>query len=874
MSESRIVGFGDAPVVRRRSRRGRALGTGRSFTWSWRLLCTATVLAALALGALHTISLTVVALLVFASAVQATASPGRQRIPAPAWVLFALAGYTLVQALPLPPGMLKALSPHAADVWQRAFDVSERRSWMSLSLDPGATLVEALKWATYGAAFISAASHGRKAGMLKGLLLPVAAPTAVAFVTIMHGLVGAQTIYGFYEPTVSRSIWHTGPLLNPNHLASYLNFGIFCALGLVATRRPVLPRWVLGVVLVFLLPNAVVAGSRGGVVGLVVGLVVFCLTLPKAAQADSQLGPISRLTLVGTMASVFAVAIGLTGLLATEQTAVQLYAGNIDKLRLLAWCGDLIGDHPWFGVGRGAFESVFTAYRAGPNNEIYSHPENLPTQWLGEWGIPVSVAAAAALAYSLRPRRLGAKWSVAASGVVAAMAAVLVQNFVDFGLEVPAIALTVTVALGLCWGHDNGRRRARSDSSQPSSARLPAIVGFTGLALVGLVTVLGGRPLVYERGALAAAYDALERPSEADLKSLQDLTEAFVLAHPAEPYFFRMGALLTWRLGDNPLPWLNRALERGPANGRTHLLLARYLEQKGVLAQALLELRLAATFDPNLATTTAHTALAWTQSHEALVRSVPEGEAGILALTLMTKATRDKPELRERLLASLAARGPRRLSSLYEWCDFFLQQLETPKTSLRCGADRRTECLAQADRILNDIEQLAPRDAQAVLLRSRLLVVQGEAARALALLGERCQSLPAAGRPRCLQQQLDLAFESGQTTDFMAAAKAYVAESCADPAQCGQALERVGDMSSRRGDWDAALGYYDRATREHPTDRLWLKTARAGVRISALARAANALGHIRNSSCCEPEYSALTKAVASGGVGRAGTGRQ
>lgn len=871
MSESRVVGFGDPPVVRRRSRRGRGLEASRALVWSWGLLCAATLLAALALGALHTISLIVVALLVFASAALAGSSFGWHGIPLPAWVLFGLAGYSAMQATPLPSGVVRALSPHAAEVWQRAFDLGGNVGWMSLSLDRGATLVEVLKWAMYGAAFISAAGFGKRRGMLRGLLLPVVAPTAVALVTVIHGLAGAKTIYGFYEPMVQRSIGHIGPLLNPNHLASYLNFGILCALGLVAARRPVLPPWVLGVTIAFLMPNALVAGSRGGVIGLAVGLLVFYLTLPKARHADPDFGPIPRLALVGTMASVFAVATGLTGLLATERTAVQLYEVNIDKLRLLTWCRHLIADYPWFGVGRGAFESAFTAYRAGPSNEIFSHPENLPAQWLGEWGIPVSVAAAAALAYGLRPRRLGVRWSVASAGLVAAMAATLVQNFVDFSLEVPGIALTVTVALGICWGHASIRRQGTSDTTRPESPTWRAIFGFVGVTLAGLVLACGGRPLVYERRALADAYDAVEHPSKADLRSLRDLTLTLVMAHPAEPYFLRMGALLSWRLGDSAMPWFTRALERGPASGRTHLLLARYLlAHNGALQQALLELRLAATFDPNLAPATAHAALAWTRSYEELVRAVPEGEAGILALTLMTNATRDKPELRERLLAELAARAPQRPSSLYEWVDFFLQQLENPSTSERCGADRRTECLAKADRILNDVEKLAPRDPQAVLLRSRLLVVQGEGARALALLVERCQTLTAAGRTRCFQQRLTLAFASGQTTDFLAAAKAYLADSCADAAQCAQSLERVGDMSSRRGDWGAALGYYDRATRERADDRLWLKVARAGVRVAAFARAANALGHIRNSSSCEPEYSSLMKSVASSGLRRPG----
>src|SRR5207244_864257 len=69
--------------------------------------------------------------------------------------------------------------------------------------------------------------------------------------------------------------------------------------------------------------------------------------------------------------------------------------------------------------------------------------------------------------------------------------------------------------------------------------------------------------------------------------------------HPAEPYFPLMGGALAWQEQDeNPVPWLQRALERSRANGRAHLLLADVLHQHGARLQALMELRLALSADP------------------------------------------------------------------------------------------------------------------------------------------------------------------------------------------------------------------------------------------------------------------------------------
>lgn len=858
-----VVGTLESRTGRRRSRRNRSRGLTPPRFEPWWLICAGTVLAALALGAIHPTTLIVVSVLPFAAAAIVVSRHGFKCIPAPAWVLFGLAAYTALQALPLPAALVRALSPHAAQIWRDAFELSGKTGWMSLSLDRGATMVEVLKWTMYGAAFVAAANYGARRGMLRGLLLPVGAATAVALVTLIHGLAGAETIYGFYEPSVPRSIWHMGPLLNPNHLASYLNFGIFCAFGIAAVRRPLVPPWAVGLIIAFLMPNAIVAGSRGGIVGLVVGLLIFWLAQPKATHADASLGPVPKLALIATMASVFALAIGLTGLLATERTARQLYEVNVDKLRLLGWCQHLIADYPWFGIGRGAFESVFSAYRTGRSNEIYSHPENLPAQWLGEWGVPVALAAAACFVYYLRPRRLGVRWSVAASGVVAALSAMLTQNFVDFGLEVPAVALTVTVALAVCWGQADARRRGAPDGDDATSLRRLVGIGAGCVALLGLVIAFGGRALVYERRALAEAYESTQEPNVNNLRALRDMASELVAAHPAEPYFFRMGALLTWRIGENPLRWFGTALERGPEVGRTHLLLARYLASERAIGQALLELRLAGTFDPNLVPATARAASAWSTTYDGVIRAVPEAEAGTLMLTLLSRETTDKPELRERLLSELVNRDPKRFASLQQLADFLLSELGRGDASERCGGERRNDCLTRADQTIASIERVAPQELQTVLLRSRFFEVSGESQRALGVLNERCKTLPTAVRPRCLKRRLELAFAEKTAADFAVAAKEYLADACGDSDQCAESLERVADLSSGRGDWDAALAFYERAARERSEDRLWLKVARAGARVAAFSRVTNALARIREPSHFEPEYSKLMKSVTS-----------
>src|SRR5688572_28729937 len=70
--------------------------------------------------------------------------------PLPVALLLGLAAYSALQAVPLPIGWLRVLSPAAADVWSRALlPLGETVSTGTLSLDPGASVSEALKWASY-----------------------------------------------------------------------------------------------------------------------------------------------------------------------------------------------------------------------------------------------------------------------------------------------------------------------------------------------------------------------------------------------------------------------------------------------------------------------------------------------------------------------------------------------------------------------------------------------------------------------------------------------------------------------------------------------------------------------------------------------------
>src|SRR6202000_1885707 len=102
---------------------------------------------------------------------------------------------------------------------------------------------------------------------------------------------------------------------------------------------------------------------------------------------------------------------------ATSSTWSDLRDKDLTKLDMVLWAKPLVRDHALFGVGRGAFESVFPVYRTTPGNFVFTYAENFVVQWIAEWGIPVGLFALGAFAWSFAPRRFGVHQRAVAAGV-------------------------------------------------------------------------------------------------------------------------------------------------------------------------------------------------------------------------------------------------------------------------------------------------------------------------------------------------------------------------------------------------------------------------------------------------------------------------
>jgi O-antigen ligase len=799
----------------------------------------------LAVGSVHVISILAAGLL---AALVAVASVrirlvirGAPAFPLPFIVLTIVAGYTLIQAAPLPTRLLHLVAPAAADVWERALLPfgDPAPTWASLSLDPGASHIEAIKWLTYAAVFLGAAAMSAARGPAPVVAIVFSSALIAALVTLAHGLLGATRLFGMYEPSFAAAPWHVGPLLNPNNLSGYLNLGAFCGLGLLLTPGLRLPSWAYGIASAAIVGVSVTTASRGGVLALILGSGILAAllrwgTVPTRADRSPTAPSAVKWLLGATLVGGATLAV----LGSTVSTWNELDSTDVEKLRMAAAVKPVLLDHPWFGIGRGAFESVFPAYRTTGGHIVYTHPENFLAQWLVEWGLPGTLLAGGAFVWAFRTpvrRGLSPLLAAALTGVVI----LLLQNLADLALEVASVSIAMFAVLGAIWG-DAERKMGGIEGKISTARRRKRQLGCAIVAAFTLLLAVGrGRyDVSSDRTEVRRLVDNLGHGSESGTKLAQLLHDS-ILRHPADPYFPLVGALLARQMKTSPMPWIERSLERALVNPRAHFLLADILGTSGHVVQGLLELRIAAQQDPGLMGPAATSAIRWTHEYDQLVGAVPADAGGAPMLQSMAAQLGDPKDrtLREKLLREALHRAPTRPEPHLALAEMLIAAQSSALE--RCAGDRGA---AELEEHANALQSALPKNSAAARVRASLLLHQGKASAADELLAERCHAVDDA--LTCMHAWVQAAAAVRAPQRIQAAARDFLMLGCAGASDCADSLAWIGDVMAGRGDWGTALTYYSRAVHEQPTEAHWMRVADASSNVGALAEEISALERV------------------------------
>lgn len=429
-----------------------------------------------------------------------------------AWLpLVLLAGFAsvpVVQLLPWPAHLREQLLPLAIPPGSTGPG--------PLTLDAFATQRHLLTTLGYLASFalvVMLAHSRRRVHWLLGTLVASGVLQALIAVALYSG--GGHYQYFFYE--FKQGGRATGTFPNPDHLAGYMELTLAAGLGLMmaqfsgSTQAPrqwraraleamhfiLSAKMLLRLMLVVMVVALVMTHSR-------MGNGAFFLAMLLAGAAVAVISPRLRraaLWLVLSMVVVDAIIIGqwvglervverVQGTALTDEArdemnleqAQRSYREETLEGRMQAPLAAfrLMGDAPILGHGAGTFFAAFPPFK-GPAvyPTFFDHAHNdfaevgAETGWVG-LGFWMAFGAASAVAALLLLRDSQPRLQRGA-GVCAAVALISLglHGLVDFNLQIPANALTLTVLLATTWAvrQTRGLTAKRPNEAGPASAR-------------------------------------------------------------------------------------------------------------------------------------------------------------------------------------------------------------------------------------------------------------------------------------------------------------------------------------------------------------------------------------------------------------------
>lgn len=398
------------------------------------------------------------------------ASPDEPPVPG-ARLLLGLVGLVLLQLVPLPPAVLRVLSPGSFAFYNDRLLVP-LEAWRPISVSPPDTL-RGLAFllafsALYGVVFREFASRRWRRRLM---LVVVAVGLAITVVALTQAVSSEpRKLYGFWSVSYDWAVF--GPYVNRSHFAGYVVMAAALATGAAlgtldrlrdawrARRRHpwlalggpegnVFIRWVA--VVMVLVAGLVASGSRGGVTA----FALTALVLPLAAGRR-------RLTavVVGLLVALGVAWIGLGGIVAAFE------ARGIQGSRLDLWADmlPLAPDFPVFGVGLNAFSTAYPLYQTVWPTEWIGEAHSEYLQALLDLGLLGAALVGGLLVLVFVAAFRGARRGGLELGLFGALLGLAVHNLVDFNWQIPANAAT-WVALAALALRDAGER----DRAHPPS---------------------------------------------------------------------------------------------------------------------------------------------------------------------------------------------------------------------------------------------------------------------------------------------------------------------------------------------------------------------------------------------------------------------
>lgn len=378
-------------------------------------------------------------------------------------ILLAIAGFTVVQALPLPSIVVDALSPHARVVRQALTLGRSERAWSPLSIDESSTL-----WAsavTIGAMSLFVAARAVLAyGGLRQTVRGISA-VGLGFSTIAlaQAATAGRMIYWRF-PTEYEGPLPFGPFVNRNHFATWAIMAAPLCCGYIMARtdspdaagsplisvRARLRRMADGRMVWLAVAGAVMTTallmsmSRSGILSLATATACSTLVLGRRARPGRGWWVFAVFVVAASIAFARLDVSALAGRFAQSGSGIE------SRLRIWTDTIPIVRDFWLTGTGVGSYQTAMLYYQRADRVVQFNQAHNHYLQVAAEGGLVLlglALAAIGALARAIRAQlsvdRAGTYWIRA--GAVCGLAAVALQSLWETGLVMPANAALAAV---------------------------------------------------------------------------------------------------------------------------------------------------------------------------------------------------------------------------------------------------------------------------------------------------------------------------------------------------------------------------------------------------------------------------------------------
>ena len=412
--------------------------------------------------------------------------------------------YILFQLIPLPPAIVKFLSPEIFDIHQTTRLITDTDLWLPLTVHPKATLSEFFRYSAYVVFYVLTVQLLSR----KENIMPVALT-----ITLFGGLLAFSSILQFYL-TDDKVLWFrqiptnfvVGPYVNHNHYAGLMEMIFPVVLGLFLFYRPRIGNTslikgiaeifaqekanihiLIGTSALFIIISIFVSLSRGAMISTCLSLLVFTYFLMKRKISKGNT------TLVLFVILLTALSIGWFGWDQIFERFAKLKnaQGVIYEFRLDFWKDslDIIKHFAITGAGIGTFPHIYPLHRSIISERFLTHAHNDYLELLSEGGmIGFLIMISFFLTFFYKTYKTFSTRRDAISiylymGSITGIVAILIHSFTDFNLHIGANGLWFSFIAGIAVIAANTGIRKQSRTTRLSTVDSTIKKAGAGMAL-------------------------------------------------------------------------------------------------------------------------------------------------------------------------------------------------------------------------------------------------------------------------------------------------------------------------------------------------------------------------------------------------------